>query len=695
MGTFTFRAGCEFAVDRERFKLLRKIGDGTWQAEEARTRRIVEYTDTQLRALFAEGTLSFVSDIQGLLPRAHPGSRDFSDPCWDMAKIRRRYVRAVLELPSTRTVIEPVIEEVWAKLRKPARCPSPASVLRWKARYLRSSESLTALLDLNDRKGNSSERFDAAVIEIVERAIDDRYLVRERGTYQDVLDEAHHHINVENNLRVEGDKLPLPGIRLVQRLIADIPAFDRCAARYGREYAERKFRLMQGHVITEAALERAEIDHTPLDLMIIDEETGLPLGRPWLTVCMDAHTRCVLGLPIGFEPPSYLTVARCLKHAILPKSDLRTRYPDIQNDWEAHGQMRMLVVDNGLEFHSDALEVACGVIGIDVQNMPRKRPWFKGRIERHLGTVNRELSHKTPGTTFSNILDKDDYDAAARAVMTLSALRSHLYRWVCDVYHQRPHRTLKCPPAEMWRNSISPEDIPLPTHITDLDAVLGKPRTCKLTHKGLEVNGLYYGGTPELAQLLREHGPGTKLKVCVDGENLGSIAVFSEDGSKVIRVPALRQDYAAGLTEWQHRVIRRYAAERLSKHDSAGWLAAKHEISEKVAQEFGRRGVQSRTRMARFLGRGREAAPGTPVAPPAPMAPAEAPTEAPTVGSAPAPTDRSGGTASVMSDPLTAGEDVSSDRDAPVRDAASTPRSRIRPIVRRAPDGGAAEGDEG
>lgn len=691
MGTFTFRAGCEFAVDGERLKLLRKIGDGTWQAEEARTRRIVEYTDKQLRALFAEGTLSFVTDNSRLLPRAHPGSRDFSDPCWDMAKIRRRYVLAVLELPSTRTAVEPVIEEVWAKFRKPAHRPSPSSVLRWKARFLRSSESLAALLDLNDRKGNSSERFDTVVIEIVERAIDDKYLVRERGTYQDVLDEAHHHINVENNLRVEGDKLTLPGIRLVRRLISDIPAFDRCVARYGREYAERKFRLMQGHVVTDAPLERAEIDHTPLDLMVIDEETGLPLGRPWLTACIDAHTRCVLGLNIGFEPPSYLTVARCLKHAILPKADLRIRYPDIQNEWEAHGKIRMLIVDNGLEFHSEALEVACGVIGIEIQNMPRKRPWFKGRIERYLGTLNREISHKTPGTTFSNILEKDDYDAAARAVMTLSLLREVLYRWVCDVYHQRPHRTLKRPPAAMWRESISPEDIPLPTHVTDLDAVLGKPRTCTLTQKGLEVNGLYYGGTPELSQLLKEHGSGTKLKVAVDGENLGSIAVFSEDGSKVFRVPALRQDYAAGLTEWQHNVIRRYAAERLSKYDNAGWLAAKHEISERIADELPRRGVKTRTRMARFRGPGLEP---VPVASTVTSA-SEAPAEAPTNGSARPTTDRSDRTVPGMSDPLAAGEEASGDRAAPVRDAASTPRSRIRPIVRRAPDGVAAEGDEG
>ena len=38
-------------------------------------------------------------------------------------------------------------------------------------------------------------------------------------------------------------------------------------------------------------LERVECDDTKLDLMVIDTETRLPLGRPWLTRMIDVWTK--------------------------------------------------------------------------------------------------------------------------------------------------------------------------------------------------------------------------------------------------------------------------------------------------------------------------------------------------------------------------------------------------------------------
>jgi hypothetical protein len=34
-----------------------------------------------------------------------------------------------------------------------------------------------------------------------------------------------------------------------------------------------------------SVLERVEIDHTKLDLFVVDQKTNLPIGRPWLTAC--------------------------------------------------------------------------------------------------------------------------------------------------------------------------------------------------------------------------------------------------------------------------------------------------------------------------------------------------------------------------------------------------------------------------
>jgi hypothetical protein len=83
-----------------------------------------------------------------------------------------------------------------------------------------------------------------------------------------------------NELRPACDALPLPMRRLITRMIASIPAFDKHSARYGHDSAVKAFRDVKGQSLVQAPLEQAEIDHTLLDLLVVDDQSGLPLGRP-------------------------------------------------------------------------------------------------------------------------------------------------------------------------------------------------------------------------------------------------------------------------------------------------------------------------------------------------------------------------------------------------------------------------------
>ena len=83
--------------------------------------------------------------------------------------------------------------------------------------------------------------------------------------------------------------LPIPGRRFIKRLIDQIPAFDKYLARYGHDAALRRFRSVNGHRVIEAPLERAEIDHSILDLFVIDEHTSVSLRRPSITACIDVY----------------------------------------------------------------------------------------------------------------------------------------------------------------------------------------------------------------------------------------------------------------------------------------------------------------------------------------------------------------------------------------------------------------------
>lgn len=603
MGTHTFARGAQFELERKFYRLTRKISDNTWQAEESRTLRATEFKTEQLRKLLTAGDLKFIETQPAFPNFAASEYVDPTDKRFDRANVRLEYLKAIKGLPSTRRVITPLIRQTWNKLQAPSKKapPSAATVLRWRASHDKSGKVIFGLFDGIAKRGPRGSKYSGEVQEIIEQAIDKKYMCLERGTIQDTVDEAAAQVARANKLRPASDQLPIPTYRCVRRMIAEISAFDQHAARYGRDAAIRKFRGAGGLVIVDKPLARVEIDHTVIDLTVVDEHTGLPLGRPFLTACIDAYTRCVLGIHISFDPPSYLTVARCLKHAILPKDGLRENYTKIENDWNAYGVMTELVVDNGPEFHSQDLRNACQTLGIEVNITPRRKPWFKGRIERFFGTLNRGVAHKTPGTNFASILERGDYDAAASAVVSYGAFEEGVFLWICDYYHKKPHRALNTSPAEMWSRSISDDDILLPADASLLDAILASTEERRLTPNGIEYEGLFYW-SPELKDLLDRHGAKLDVEIRVDRGDLGSIVVLKPGKTGYIKVPAKDKDYATGLSLWQHKVIKKYAANQLKKFDNSGWREAKLKLAELVDEQFVRQKSRTKARMARFKG---------------------------------------------------------------------------------------------
>jgi putative transposase len=46
-----------------------------------------------------------------------------------------------------------------------------------------------------------------------------------------------------------------------------------------------------------------QCDHTKVDVLVVDQ-SGEVLGRPWLTIVVDTYSRCIMGLHLGFDAPS-------------------------------------------------------------------------------------------------------------------------------------------------------------------------------------------------------------------------------------------------------------------------------------------------------------------------------------------------------------------------------------------------------
>jgi len=111
----------------------------------------------------------------------------------------------------------------------------------------------------------------------------------------------------------------------------------------------------------------------------------------------------------------------------------------------------------------------------------------------------------------------------------------------------------------METNGLPP---PLPMSASELDVVLGMTAQRMVFHYGVELEGIKYNG-PELGELRRRMGPAVKVEFTFDPGDLGHINLFDPLKETYIRVPAVDQAYATGVSLWQHRVIRRCARHKL------------------------------------------------------------------------------------------------------------------------------------
>lgn len=577
-------------INQTEYELIREVAENLWQLEDKKTGRFHEYTMDSLKSLYADGSLLFPRDpiSKDHLNQAGDANsrlvkRDVSEEALAIAKYKLAFVKGVEGLPKTDAKLRQSIQSVSQKFNDNKKPPHPTTVCRWVKQYMQYGKDIFALVDQHHHKGNREERYIQDVLDLVKDSIDVVYLKRERKTIVDTYEDAIVRVDRVNKERPGSMQLPLPTLRLVRRLIHEIPFYDRHAARYGRLAASRFIRAKLKHHFTKGPLDVAQIDHTQLDLFVVDEQTGMPMGRPWITICLDVHTRCVLGFYIGFESPSYLSVGKCLKHAILPKVNLKNDFPDINNAWEAYGVMDRILVDNGLEFHSHSLEQACLSLGISIEFTPRKKPWFKGHVERFNRTINAGVSHGIAGTSFSNIFEKDDYDPVKHAIITLDVLRHIVHKWIADYYHQKPHRGLdQYSPAAFWAANVKAEDITMAHDPAEINKMLGRTIPEKsITHKGIELNGLLYN-SPELMQLRRIHGDGLKADIRIDESDIGQVYVVLEQNQGYLTVPALNIDYAKGMSKWLHEKCRQFAKDRIGKSDPLTWARAKVQIAEIV-----------------------------------------------------------------------------------------------------------------
>ncbi len=63
--------------------------------------------------------------------------------------------------------------------------------------------------------------------------------------------------------------------------------------------AREQFRPLRMPPPISRPLELVQIDHTLVDVVVVDELARKPIGRPWVTLAINVATRAVLGFHCG------------------------------------------------------------------------------------------------------------------------------------------------------------------------------------------------------------------------------------------------------------------------------------------------------------------------------------------------------------------------------------------------------------
>jgi len=332
-------------------------------------------------------------------------------------------------------------------------------------------------------------------------------------------------------------------------------------------------------------LEVVQIDHTKMDVIVVDETVRQPIGRPSLTLAIDTFTRCIVGMLVTLEAPSATSVGLCLAHIVTDKSAWLERLGLDIGLWPMHGKPKKIHLDNAPEFHSEALKRGCEQHGIERDYRPKKQPHFGGIIERVIGTAMAKV-HELPGTTFSNPQERGTYKSEARASLTVAELEKWLVLAI-GTYHGSIHSSLFETPAAVWTRSTQTWEV---GQIADKQAFLVDFLPVvrrRVTRVGFVIDHVsYYADS--LKSWIAQRDRLQKFIIRCDPRDLSRIWVLAPENNLYFEVP-YRSISNPAVTKWEQRQaienLRKRGREQVNEATIFSMIDQMRELSEKAAND--------------------------------------------------------------------------------------------------------------
>lgn len=461
------------------------------------------------------------------------GILTLSEKAWEQAKLRHEVISL---LSQDRVVGTRAADDAAEKLGLSRR-----QIYKLVHRYRDGGDLVTDMSVSSPTGGRGKKRLCDDVEKVIQSVIRKDYLNRQKIPQSSILRKVLYDCH---ELGLKG-----PSLNTISSRIKRLDPLTTATAREGLS-ATRKLRpIKENGSRVKSVLEQVQIDHTIVDLIIVDEISRQPIGRPYLTVAIDVYSRCIVGMVITLEAPSATSVGLCLCHIVCDKRPWVERL-GLDISWPMSGKPESLYVDNAAEFKSEALQRGCTQHGIGLYYRPPGQPHYGGIVERVIGTAMQRI-HELPGTTFSNPHQKGEYDSEQRATLTLKELERWLTVAIAS-YHASFHSTLKQPPAIRWAEGISHRNqayiVTSPqAFIVDFLPVLRR----SISRNGFLIDHIFYYADSLKPWIYRSQHL-DKFVIRRDPRDISRVWVLDPEGKCYLEIPYRTLSNPA-ITLWEHK----------------------------------------------------------------------------------------------------------------------------------------------
>jgi len=577
-----FQAGLMLRHGQRTIELVRQLDGENFQFEDTLTRHplvqdrltvLKKIWDKTYQVVLSQGTaISSTAARQEHTPSVELDLSSLDSRTLQEIERRLAYVNGLQKAHVSRgqrSRVAGVVKSI-AKRIKDRKPPSASTVMEWARKYQLGQCCPLSLLNGNHFR-RRARRIDDIVEDLIQDAIKTVYLTTKRHTLQHTLDR----IRADAKKLVEAGKLDQAKAKVSMatlcRRVAEIDLYRRIAAREGVARARYVCRTAMNAEQALYPLAKVEVDHTVLNWVVICDRTGLPLGRPLLTVAIDAFSGYILGFYLSFYGPGVTSVSGVLRNAILPKSDF-TAGMELTRPWIAAGIPDLLVLDNGLEFHARTFKLIAWQLGMNLMHCRVRTPWLKPRVERFFGTLNFLTLDR--GRVYKRVPNVLNVDPKKDAAILFSNLVKGLIMFCADVHPLQINDRKLARPIDLMEEGLAscpPVAYPGDLESLRMTSALSKELTCG--PGGIELLGIPFGG-PELLPMRKQHGERFKTTIKWDPDEINAIWIQDPSSKVWVESPSRWPHYTSGLSWNQHQIIRKFAREELKAKGAYEELAA-------------------------------------------------------------------------------------------------------------------------